>query len=92
MESKKWITELLLGVFAIGITSCATTEDSKFAKPAQPPKQQQAGKASDSNVPFTLHKEADTTDSLAVPSDSTEEELDEEMEELNDLQKQPKNR
>lgn len=35
------------------------------------------------NVPYNFHGEADKTDSYAIPSDSSEEELDEEIDALN---------
>lgn len=40
--------------------------------------------ANSEKLPYTFHGEADKTDALAIPSDSTEEELDEEIDELNE--------
>lgn len=94
MLSSKWTSCLLIGVFAVAMSSCATQESKpKPAKPAvQPPApvkepNEEAPRNRDEKTTYNLHPEADNTDSYAVPSDSTEEELNEEMEDLNKLSK-----
>lgn len=42
----------------------------------------QASQIKSETIPYNFHGEADKTDSYAIPSDSSEEELDEEIEQL----------
>lgn len=41
-------------------------------------------------IPYNLHNEEDDTDALAIPSDTTELEQEDEMQEMNQLQKPAK--
>lgn len=82
MLSSKWTSNIVIGICAIAATSCSSNEETKHAKPL-PPKQVQQTSPKE-NIPYNLHPEADKTDSFAIPSDSTEEELNEEIKELND--------
>jgi hypothetical protein len=82
MLSSKWTSKLVIGICAVAASSCSSNEETKHVKPL-PPKQVQQPQPKE-KIPYNLHPEADNTDSYAIPSDSTEAELNEEIKELNE--------
>lgn len=78
MRTRKWSLQLIVGLFALTVCSSLSAAETKSAQPQT---------AASSKIRFNLKDEDDKTDILAIPSDSTEEELEEEMEELQKAQK-----
>ncbi len=75
MLAKKWATRLMMGILGIGSYSLMAAEETRSSN-------QQAD-----NVPFNLHREIDDTDTYAIQLDSSEEEQDEELADLENLSK-----
>jgi Spy/CpxP family protein refolding chaperone len=71
MLMKKMTTSLLAGILALGTCSLATAHETSSAPNSKP-----------NTIPYNLHDEDDKTDVLAIPSDSTEQEQEDEMDDL----------
>lgn len=76
MLLRKWNVQLIAAMFVLAFASTTAHETA----PAQP---------QDKVIPYNLKNEADNTDALAIPSDSSEAEQEAEMKEMKSLEKAP---